>query len=148
MWNQTTDFRKYRKRERLLCRTAARSGCFPAQKLFIEKTDQEPYKEVVQSDDALIIETGSAVVPWTDILLAQKGSEDIFSGHDKRRIDTSSDCTGEASDPTAYRKKKGSAAVDREHPYRSGSVQFHVSFSQGVESRPEYFQTPAGDSAH
>ena len=148
MWNQTTDFRKYRKRERLLCRTAARSGCFPAQKLFIEKTDQEPYKEGVQTDDALIIETGSAVVPWTDILLAQKGSEDIFSGHDKRRIDTSPDRGGEASDQTAYRKKKGSAAVDREHPYRSGSVQFHVSFSQGVESSPEYFQTPAGDSAH
>ena len=73
----------------------------PCQKLFKDKPGRHPKRGVVQTDDAVDICTGTAVVPGAHLVFFQNAAADIFPKENKAGVEKSPQKGWEIFDPAA-----------------------------------------------
>lgn len=119
----------------------------PPEDFFVEQSGKEPYRGIVQTDDAVNVPACLAVIPGAHITFFQQTSGDEFRKENGTGVDAPPKQRSFFSNPTGDGRKKGGHSVDRKHPDGGLAYKLHLPPLKGFEARPEDFQAPADKSA-
>lgn len=122
-------------------------GALSGEETLIEKTYQEPYRGIVQADDALALQGAFAVIPGAHAAALQEQAAYIFAAENTGHIYKTPPEDRFAFHMVHDRRQECGAAVDGEHPQRRVPGQFWIAYAQGVQAGPEDFHGPSDDAA-
>lgn len=117
--------------------------------LFIDKSDNEPYRKIIEADYAFDVEFGFGIIPRAAASFFEKSTRTEFGGKYAQGINHTSYCRPlfPAAEFTAERFDDYGRGIYREHPYRGVACEFFVFVQRGAHTGPEHLHTPAGKTA-
>lgn len=119
----------------------------PTQNPLIQKPGQKPDRRIIETNHAVDIPAGLAVIPGAHIPCFQQASGYEFHQENGTGIKGASQPDTSILQPPGKGTNKSSHAVDRKHPDGGMALQLHLSSLKGLQTGPENFQTPADESA-